>query len=251
MCIRDRLSDHLGIKLLKYDMSEYQERHSVSKLIGAPPGYVGYAEGSTGSGQLINDIEDNPNCVLLLDEVEKAAPQVLQVLLQVMDDGRLSSSTGKTVSFEKVILIMTSNLGAAEQERAPLGIGKTDRQGEDDDYIKGFFTPEFRNRLDGVVKFVKLDKQNVLRIVDKNLDETNKMLEDKSIIIEMTESAKQWVLEKGYNPSMGARPMQRVFDQHIKKPISKELLFGKLMNGGKVKVDAVNNDLDIKYEHKA
>ncbi len=246
-----QLSDHLGIKLLKYDMSEYQERHSVSKLIGAPPGYVGYAEGSTGSGQLINDIEDNPNCVLLLDEVEKAAPQVLQVLLQVMDDGRLSSSTGKTVSFEKVILIMTSNLGAAEQERAPLGIGKTDRQGEDDDYIKGFFTPEFRNRLDGVVKFVKLDKQNVLRIVDKNLDETNKMLEDKSIIIEMTESAKQWVLEKGYNPSMGARPMQRVFDQHIKKPISKELLFGKLMNGGKVKVDAVNNDLDIKYEHKA
>ena len=117
---------------------------------------------------------------------------------------------------------MTSNLGAAEQERAPLGIGKTDRQGEDDDYIKGFFTPEFRNRLDGVVKFVKLDKQNVLRIVDKNLDETNKMLEDKSIIIEMTESAKQWVLEKGYNPSMGARHMQRVFDQHIKKPISKE-----------------------------
>ena len=246
-----QLSDHLGIKLLKYDMSEYQERHSVSKLIGAPPGYVGYAEGSTGSGQLINDIEDNPNCVLLLDEVEKAAPQVLQVLLQVMDDGRLSSSTGKTVSFEKVILVMTSNLGAAEQERAPLGIGKTDRQGEDDDYIKGFFTPEFRNRLDGIVKFVKLDKQNVLRIVDKNLDETNKMLSDKSIIIEMTDSAKQWVLDKGYNPSMGARPMQRVFDQHIKKPISKELLFGKLMNGGKVKVDAVNNELDIKYEHKA
>jgi len=246
-----QLADHLGIKLLKYDMSEYQERHSVSKLIGAPPGYVGYAEGSTGSGQLINDIEDNPNCVLLLDEVEKAAPQVLQVLLQVMDDGRLSSSTGKTVNFEKVILIMTSNLGAAESERAPLGIGKTDRQGEDDDYIKGFFTPEFRNRLDGIVKFVKLDKQNVLRIVDKNLDETNKMLQDKAIIIEMTESAKQWVLDKGYNPSMGARPMQRVFDQHIKKPISKELLFGKLINGGKVIVNAVDNELDIKYENKA
>jgi ATP-dependent Clp protease ATP-binding subunit ClpA len=244
-----QLADNLSIKLLKYDMSEYQERHSTSKLIGAPPGYVGYAEGSTGSGQLINDVEDNPNCVLLLDEVEKAAPEVLQVLLQVMDDGRLTSSTGKTVSFEKVILIMTSNLGAAESEKPPMGIGKTDRQGEDDNYIKGFFTPEFRNRLDGIVKFVKLDKQNVLRIVDKNLNETNKLLEDKSITIEMTENAKRWVLDKGYNPSMGARPMQRVFDQHIKKPVSKELLFGKLITGGKVMVDEANGELVIKYEN--
>ena len=144
---------------------------------------------------------------------------------------------------------MTSNLGAAESEKPPMGIGKTDRQGEDDNYIKGFFTPEFRNRLDGIVKFVKLDKQNVLRIVDKNLDETNKLLEDKSITIEMTENAKRWVLDKGYNPSMGARPMQRVFDQHIKKPVSKELLFGKLITGGKVIVDEANGELVIKYEN--
>ena len=246
-----QLADNLSIKLLKYDMSEYQERHSTSKLIGAPPGYVGYAEGSTGSGQLINDIEDNPNCVLLLDEVEKAAPEVLQVLLQVMDDGRLSSSTGKTVQFDKVILIMTSNLGASAIEKAPLGIGKSDRTGEEDDYIKGFFTPEFRNRLDAVVKFKKLSKDNILRIVDKVNDETNVLLSDKDVTLELTEKARQWVLEKGYDPSMGARPLSRVFDTDIKKPLSKEILFGKLVHGGKAIVDVNNNnEIIINYEGK-
>jgi ATP-dependent Clp protease ATP-binding subunit ClpA len=246
-----QLADNLSIKLLKYDMSEYQERHSTSKLIGAPPGYVGYAEGSTGSGQLINDIEDNPNCVLLLDEVEKAAPEVLQVLLQVMDDGRLSSSTGKTVQFDKVILIMTSNLGASAIEKAPLGIGKSDRTGEEDDYIKGFFTPEFRNRLDAVVKFKKLSKDNILRIVDKVNDETNVLLSDKDVTLELTEKARQWVLEKGYDPSMGARPLARVFDTDIKKPLSKEILFGKLVHGGKAIVDVNNNnEIIINYEGK-
>lgn len=246
-----QLADNLSIKLLKYDMSEYQERHSTSKLIGAPPGYVGYAEGSTGSGQLINDIEDNPNCVLLLDEVEKAAPEVLQVLLQVMDDGRLSSSTGKTVQFDKVILIMTSNLGASAVEKAPLGIGKSDRTGEEDDYIKGFFTPEFRNRLDAVVKFEKLSKDNILRIVDKVKDETNVLLSDKNVVLELTEKARQWVLEKGYDPTMGARPLARVFDTDIKKPLSKEILFGKLVHGGKAVVDVNNNnEIIINYEGK-
>ena len=246
-----QLADNLSIKLLKYDMSEYQERHSTSKLIGAPPGYVGYAEGSTGSGQLINDIEDNPNCVLLLDEVEKAAPEVLQVLLQVMDDGRLSSSTGKTVQFDKVILIMTSNLGASAVEKAPLGIGKSDRTGEEDDYIKGFFTPEFRNRLDAVVKFEKLSKDNILRIVDKVKDETNVLLRDKNVTLELTEKARQWVLEKGYDPTMGARPLARVFDTDIKKPLSKEILFGKLVHGGKAIVDVNNNnEIIINYEGK-
>jgi len=246
-----QLADNLSIKLLKYDMSEYQERHSTSKLIGAPPGYVGYAEGSTGSGQLINDIEDNPNCVLLLDEVEKAAPEVLQVLLQVMDDGRLSSSTGKTVQFDKVILIMTSNLGASAVEKAPLGIGKSDRTGEEDDYIKGFFTPEFRNRLDAVVKFEKLSKDNILRIVDKVKDETNVLLSDKNVTLELTEKARQWVLEKGYDPTMGARPLARVFDTDIKKPLSKEILFGKLVHGGKAIVDVNNNnEIIINYEGK-
>jgi len=246
-----QLADNLSIKLLKYDMSEYQERHSTSKLIGAPPGYVGYAEGSVGSGQLINDIEDNPNCVLLLDEVEKAAPEVLQVLLQVMDDGRLSSSTGKTIQFDKVILIMTSNLGASAVEKAPLGIGKSDRTGEEDDYIKGFFTPEFRNRLDAVVKFEKLSKDNILRIVDKVKDETNTLLQDKNVTLELTEKARQWVLDKGYDPSMGARPMQRVFDTNIKKPLSKEILFGKLVHGGKAIVDINNNnEIQINYESR-
>ena len=246
-----QLADNLSIKLLKYDMSEYQERHSTSKLIGAPPGYVGYAEGSVGSGQLINDIEDNPNCVLLLDEVEKAAPEVLQVLLQVMDDGRLSSSTGKTVQFDKVILIMTSNLGASAVEKAPLGIGKSDRTGEEDDYIKGFFTPEFRNRLDAVVKFEKLSKDNILRIVDKVKDETNTLLSDKNVTLELTEKARQWVLEKGYDPTMGARPLARVFDTSIKKPLSKEILFGKLVHGGKAIVDINNkNEIQINYESK-
>ena len=246
-----QVAESLNIKLLKYDMSEYQERHSVSKLIGAPPGYVGYAEGSAGAGQLINDVESHPNCVLLLDEVEKAAPEVLQVLLQVMDDGRLSSSTGKTVQFDKVILIMTSNLGASAVEKAPLGIGKSDRTGEEDDYIKGFFTPEFRNRLDAVVKFDKLSKDNILRIVDKVKDETNILLSDKDVTLELTEKARQWVLEKGYDPTMGARPLQRVFDTDIKKPLSKEILFGKLVHGGKAIVDINNkNEIQINYESK-
>ncbi len=247
-----QLAENLNIKLLKYDMSEYQEKHSVSKLIGSPPGYVGYAEGSAGSGQLINDVETNPNCVLLLDEVEKAAPEVLQILLQVMDDGRLSSSTGKTINFSKVILVMTSNLGASETEKSPLGFSKVDRQGEEDDYIKGFFTPEFRNRLDATVKFVKLDKKNVMRIVDKNIKETNKLLKDKKVTVKLTPDAKTWVLDKGYDPSMGARPMQRVFDTNIKKPLSKEILFGKLVNGGTatVDVDKNKNELIINYEPK-
>ena len=246
-----QLADSLSIKLRKYDMSEYQERHSVSKLIGAPPGYVGYAEGNTGSGQLINDIEDTPNCVLLLDEVEKAAPEVLQVLLQVMDDGKLTSSTGKTVDFSKVILVMTSNLGAADMEKPPLGFGKSDRQGEDDNYIKGFFTPEFRNRLDAIVKFVKLEKKQVLKIVDKVTKETNEMLKEKKVTVKLSAKAKQWVLDKGYDPNMGARPMQRVFDQTIKKPLSKEILFGRLVHGGTATVDVDNNnEIIINYEPK-
>jgi len=246
-----QLADSLSIKLRKYDMSEYQERHSVSKLIGAPPGYVGYAEGNTGSGQLINDIEDTPNCVLLLDEVEKAAPEVLQVLLQVMDDGKLTSSTGKTIDFSKVILVMTSNLGAADMEKPPLGFGKTDRKGEDDNYIKGFFTPEFRNRLDAIVKFVKLEKKQVLKIVDKVTKETNEMLKEKKVTVKLSAKAKQWVLDKGYDPNMGARPMQRIFDQTIKKPLSKEILFGRLVHGGTATVDVDNNnEIIINYEPK-
>ena len=243
-----QLADSLGIKLLKYDMSEYQERHSVSKLIGAPPGYVGYAEGSIGSGQLINDVEDNPNCVLLLDEVEKSAPEVLQVLLQVMDDGKLTSSTGKTVMFNKVILCLTSNLGAQASEKPPMGIGVPDSINKTDDYVKDFFAPEFRNRLDATIQFNKLSKDNILKIVHKVKDETNEMLKDKKVIVVLDDTAAQWVADKGFDPAMGARPMQRIFDQNIKRPLSKEILFGKLINGGTALVKAVNDKLEIEYQ---
>ena len=243
-----QLADSLGIKLLKYDMSEYQERHSVSKLIGAPPGYVGYAEGSIGSGQLINDVEDNPNCVLLLDEVEKSAPEVLQVLLQVMDDGKLTSSTGKTVMFNKVILCLTSNLGAQASEKPPMGIGVPDSVNKTDDFVKDFFAPEFRNRLDATIQFNKLSKDNILKIVHKVKDETNEMLKDKKVIVVLDDSAATWVADKGFDPSMGARPMQRIFDQNIKRPLSKEILFGKLINGGTALIKAVNDKIEIEYK---
>ena len=243
-----QLADALGIKLLKYDMSEYQERHSVSKLIGAPPGYVGYAEGSIGSGQLINDVEDNPNCVLLLDEVEKSAPEVLQVLLQVMDDGKLTSSTGKTVMFNKVILCLTSNLGAQASEKPPMGIGVPDSVNKTDDYVKDFFAPEFRNRLDATIQFNKLSKENILKIVHKVKDETNEMLKDKNVIVVLDDTAAQWIADKGFDPAMGARPMQRIFDQSVKRPLSKEILFGKLINGGTVIVKAVNDKLELEYQ---
>ena len=242
-----QLADSLGIKLLKYDMSEYQEKHSVSKLIGAPPGYVGYAEGSIGSGQLINDVEDNPNCVLLLDEVEKSAPEVLQVLLQVMDDGKLTSSTGKMVMFNKVILCLTSNLGAEASEKAPMGIGVT-QSDKQDDYVKDFFAPEFRNRLDATIKFNKLSKDNILKIVHKVKDETNEMLKDKKVNIDLDPTAIQWVADKGFDPAMGARPMQRIFDQNIKKPLAKEILFGKLINGGNVLVKIVNDNIELEIK---
>ncbi len=243
-----QLADALGIKLLKYDMSEYQERHSVSKLIGAPPGYVGYAEGSIGSGQLINDVEDNPNCVLLLDEVEKSAPEVLQVLLQVMDDGKLTSSTGKTVMFNKVILCLTSNLGAQASEKPPMGIGVPDSVNKTDDYVKDFFAPEFRNRLDATIQFNKLSKDNILKIVNKVKDETNEMLKDKNVIVVLDDSAAKWIADKGFDPAMGARPMQRIFDQSVKRPLSKEILFGKLINGGTVIVKAVDDKLELEYQ---
>ena len=243
-----QLADALGIKLLKYYMSEYQERHSVSKLIGAPPGYVGYAEGSIGSGQLINDVEDNPNCVLLLDEVEKSAPEVLQVLLQVMDDGKLTSSTGKTVMFNKVILCLTSNLGAQASEKPPMGIGRPDSINQTDDYVKDFFAPEFRNRLDATIQFNKLSKENILKIVHKVKDETNEMLKDKKVIVVLDDSAAKWVADKGFDPAMGARPMQRIFDQNIKRPLSKEILFGKLINGGTALVKAINDKIEIEYK---
>ena len=226
------LSKELEAKLVKFDMSEYQERHSVSKLIGAPPGYVGHGEGKMGQGQLLSEVEDNPNCVLLLDEVEKAAPEVLQVLLQVMDDGNLTGSTGKKVDFTNVVLLMTSNLGAASSETLKIGFGDQAKTKEIEKAVEKFFTPEFRNRLDGVVKFNKLDPELMLMIVDRLVKETNELLlgNETGIKLLVTDFAKQKLSEKGYEPSMGARPLKRVFEEQIKKPLSKKILFEDLKN---------------------
>ena len=228
-------------------MSEYMEKHSVSKLIGAPPGYVGFSEGSVGSGQLINDVEKSPNSVLLLDEVEKAAPEVLQLLLQVMDDGKLTSSDGKTVNFYSTIIIMTSNLGATEMEQNAIGFGSQVRVGEDDKAIESFFAPEFRNRLDATVKFERLTGEVILLIVDKIINETNALLKDRNIKISLLKEVKLWLRDKGYNETMGARPLKRLFEERIKKPLSREILFGKLKDGGKVRVSLVDGELNFEY----
>lgn len=237
------LSNELQAKLVKFDMSEYQERHSVAKLIGAPPGYVGHAEGKMGQGQLIAAVEDSPNCVLLLDEVEKAAPEVLQVLLQVMDDGRLTSATGKTVDFTNVILIMTSNLGAANAEKRKIGFGDSVKAGEINKAIENFFTPEFRNRLDAVVEFSKLDKSMMIKIVDRLVHDTNKLLSsnDSTVRIAVSDICRQQLAEDGYEPSMGARPLKRVFEEKIKKPLSRKILFDNLKECT-VTVDYINDE---------
>ena len=223
-----QLAEELDCKLIRFDMSEYQERHSVSKLIGAPPGYVGHAEGKMGQGQLLTTVENYPNCVLLLDEVEKAAPEVLQVLLQVMDDGRLTGATGKTTDFTNVVLLMTSNLGAADAEKLKIGFGKNTKVDTDITAITSFFTPEFRNRLDTVIRFNKLDKDVIGKIVKRVIEETNQQLSDKSIEIVFDDNTMHYFIENGYEPTMGARPLKRLFERLIKIPLSKKLLFEDL-----------------------
>ena len=226
------LAKELEAKLIKFDMSEYMERHSVLKLIGAPPGYVGHAEGKMGQGQLIAEVENAPNCVLLLDEVEKAAPEVLQVLLQVMDDGHLTSATGKVVDFTNVVLLMTSNLGAADAESKKIGFGDQTKTSAVDKAVEKFFTPEFRNRIDSVVQFGKLDKSLMVKIVDRLLKETNELLSenDKQVTVLLDDMARTELADQGYEPAMGARPLKRVFESKIKKPLSKKLLFEDINN---------------------
>jgi len=224
------LAKELDSKLIRFDMSEYQERHSVSKLIGAPPGYVGHAEGKMGQGQLLAQIDENPNCVLLLDEVEKAAPEVLQVLLQIMDDGRLTGSTGKTVDFSNVVILMTSNLGARDSETLKIGFGDQTKTKEVEKAVEKFFSPEFRNRLDSVIRFNKLDPVLMTQIVDRLVKETNELLAQNStgIKINLLKSAKDQLSTEGYSATMGARPLKRVFEEKIKKPLSKKILFEDL-----------------------
>ena len=246
------VASELGSKLVKFDMSEYGERHSVSKLIGAPPGYVGHAEGKMGQGQLLAEVENNPNCVLLMDEVEKADPAVLQILLQVMDDGRLTGATGKEVDFSNVTLLLTSNLGAAAADRARIGFGSGDGGGANSEMIRAvekFFTPEFRNRLDAIVEFNHLDKGLMAQIALKVVGETNNLLKlnGTNVEVELTRTALDHLVDLGYDAKMGARPLKRAFEQNIKKPLSRKILFENLANG-KVLVDYKEDDFDFHYQ---
>jgi len=239
--VAKQLADTLGVELLRFDMSEYMEKHAVSRLIGAPPGYVGFDQG----GLLTDGVDQHPHCVLLLDEIEKAHPDVYNILLQVMDNGELTDHNGRTVSFRNVVLIMTSNAGASEQAKAAIGFGRDRREGEDTAAIERTFTPEFRNRLDAVISFAPLPKEVILRVVEKFVLQLEAQLMDRNVTIELTPKAAQWLADKGYDDKMGARPLGRVIQEHIKKPLAEELLFGKLAKGGVVKVKVKNGDLEL------
>jgi len=230
--VAKQLAKTLGIQLVRFDMSEYMERHSVSRLIGAPPGYVGFDQG----GLLTDAIDQNPHCVLLLDEIEKAHPDLFNILLQVMDHGKLTDHNGKQVDFRNVILIMTSNAGAADMAKPAIGFERSVRVGEDEEAVKRMFTPEFRNRLDAIIPFANLTPDTVARVVDKFVMQLEAQLADRNVTIELTDPARAWLAEKGYDPLYGARPLARVIQEHIKKPLAEELLFGKLAKGGAVRV---------------
>ena len=246
--VAKQLADNLGVELLRFDMSEYMEKHAVSRLIGAPPGYVGFDQG----GQLTDGVDQHPHCVLLLDEIEKAHPDVYNVLLQVMDHGTLTDHNGRSVDFRNVIVIMTSNAGAAEQAKAAIGFGRDRREGEDTAAIERMFTPEFRNRLDAVISFNPLPKETILQVVEKFVLQLEAQLMDRHVAIEMTTEAASWLADKGYDETMGARPLSRVIQEHIKKPLAEELLFGKLLKGGLVVVSVKDNKikLDLKGPEK-
>ena len=237
-----QLAKHLSINLARFDMSEYQEKHSVSKLIGSPPGYVGHDEHS---GQLINKLQEHPNCVLLLDEIEKAHPDVSQILLQLMDNGKVTGSDGKEADARNCILILTTNLGAEQAEKNTIGFSQDMDLDYGDDEFKRFFAPEFRNRLDGVVVFGKLDKPIMLKIVGKFLVELRNMLTDKNVKCEISDSALDHLVDNGFDNKMGARPMQRYIDKNIKRPLSKMLLFGDLKEGGTVKIDVEKDQIKL------
>jgi ATP-dependent Clp protease ATP-binding subunit ClpA len=230
--VAKQLAKIMGIELIRFDMSEYMERHAVSRLIGAPPGYVGFDQG----GLLTDAVDQHPHAVLLLDEIEKAHPDVYNVLLQVMDYGKLTDNNGKTVDFRNVILIMTTNAGAADMAKNAIGFGRTTREGEDTEAIKRLFTPEFRNRLDAVIPFAGLTPPIIANVVQKFVRELAAQLADKRVTIEFDELALAWLAEKGYEPLFGARPLARVIEEHVKRPLADELLFGQLSKGGKVSV---------------
>ena len=240
--VAKQLADKMGMQLIRFDMGEYQEKHSVARLIGAPPGYVGYEDNA---GQLITKLQEQPNSILLLDEIEKAHPDVTNILLAFMDNGFVTGSNGKQADGRNTILIMTSNLGAADNEKNTIGFNDLERDGEDDKAVKKFFAPEFRNRLDAVIKFSKLAPETVTQIVKKFVGDLNSQLKDKGIEIVLTTAANKWLAEKGYDKKMGARPLARIIDNEVKSPLSRRVLFGDLVNGGRVTVDIVDNKLDF------
>jgi ATP-dependent Clp protease ATP-binding subunit ClpA len=235
-----QLSEKMSMPLIRFDMSEYQEKHSVAKLIGAPPGYVGFEDNA---GLLITKLQETPNSVLLLDEIEKAHPDVSNILLQFMDNGFVTGSNGKQADGRNCILIMTSNLGAADSEKNTIGFGDLDKNDENDKAIKKYFSPEFRNRLDAVVKFGKLSIETVRVIVDKFIKDLNTQIKDKYVEIVLTDESREWLAKHGYDSKMGARPLARLIDNQIKSPISRKILFGELKEGGRVFVNVEDNKL--------
>ena len=248
-----QLAKTLGVELIRFDMSEYQEKHSIAKLIGSPPGYVGYEDSNMGGGMFVNEVEKNPHAVVLFDEVEKAHRDVSNMLLQVMDYGTVTGSNGKKADCRNITLIMTSNLGAEESERNNIGFGSFERTGEDDVALKKFFPPEFRNRLDAVIKFDKLAKATMTSIVKKFMLELNTMTVEKDVEVNATDDAIDYLVKKGFNAKLGARPLQRVIDDEIKKPLSKMILFGELSAGGMVEVtlsDDIIPKLKVNFKAK-
>jgi ATP-dependent Clp protease ATP-binding subunit ClpA len=242
--VAKQLARTLGLELLRFDMSEYMERHSVSRLIGAPPGYVGFDQG----GLMTDKVDQHPHCVLLLDEIEKAHPDLYNILLQVMDHGKLTDNNGKTIDFRNVILIMTTNAGASELAKATMGFERTaTREGDDEEAITRTFTPEFRNRLDAIIPFRPLSPETIGRVVDKFIMQLEAQLGDRGVTIELSDEARAWLGKKGYDPAMGARPLARVIQEHVKKPLADELLFGKLMKGGAVSIGVRAGALAFSY----
>jgi len=236
-----QLAETLGIKLMRFDMSEYMERHTVSRLIGAPPGYVGFDQG----GLLTDAVDQTPHAVLLLDEIEKAHPDLFNILLQVMDHGKLTDNNGKTVDFRNVILIMTTNAGAQELSKSAIGFNRTHNEGADIEAIEKMFTPEFRNRLDAIIPFAPLGKDVIRLVVDKFVMQLDAQLADRNVEIELSEAAMDWLAERGYDAKYGARPLARVVQEHIKKPLADEMLFGGLFGGGLVFVDVADDALTV------
>ncbi|NND59104.1 MAG: ATP-dependent Clp protease ATP-binding subunit ClpA [Gammaproteobacteria bacterium] len=237
-----QLAHVMGIELVRFDMSEYMERHTVSRLIGAPPGYVGYDQG----GLLTEAINRNPHSVLLLDEIEKAHPEVFNLLLQIMDHGTLTDNNGRKADFRNVIIVMTTNAGAAEMSRRSIGFTSQDHASDGSEVLRRMFTPEFRNRLDATIQFQSLDPHTIARVVDKLIVELESQLTDKNVTLELDDAARSWIAERGYDPKMGARPMARVIQEYVKRPLAEELLFGKLSEGGHVRICVENDEIVVR-----